>query len=1021
MHKKWEDISIIGENKEPGHVLSFPREIDKDGNCICDDGIVSLNGEWKFCYCQGIDEYMNVSSIADREWDVIKVPGVWQLQGYGSPYYFAYSFPQAIDTRKENIPHISEKLQEIGVYEKTFSYHFAWKGQNVYLHFGAVKSAIEVYVNGKYVGYSQGSMTPHEFRVTEQLVEGDNLVRAVVYRYSDGTYLEDQDMWFFSGIYRDVFLYWEPKITIRDYYLKASFPEGIPKDVLYDEKVKSLLQVEVCVESLEFDGEIEIEIDIPKLHVSKKLRENTKVGRQFFHTNLEVMPFLWSHEHPQLYEVLLRWSDGNRHFCKTEQFGFREIKVNDNVLMLNGKRLILKGVNRHDFDPDTGWTLSDERYLEDIKILKSLNINAVRTSHYPNDTRFYRLCDKYGLLVMDETDLESHGVRRKLPLSSKEWLAPCVDRMERMIFRDRNHPCIIFWSLGNEAGMGDVFVQMRKRGEQLDDTRLFHYEGMYEPTCTDVLSRMYPNEQTFGKLCDKEAIVGLLDAVTNALAADDKDITCDMYERMPVILCEYAHAMGNSLGNFLEYTKAFETYPHMCGGFIWDFVDQAIRRIEDGKEKYLYGIDYEEIYSEDGFKSKKDKKSDGAFCGNGIVAANRMLHPAAYEVKKGYQWLDVKSDHPQSGIFHIKNKQMFRCIAPFYRLEWELCCDGVCFERGEVNPEILKNIQPGKEKTIIIENVRKKVFPVQGEVVINFYFLQNEDVVFESKGSVRGSVQFLLRKYIPPKIPIEQKRITYGLKSEHLGFYLNDIKVDTCLSRVATDNNIDVGHFVPQLASTVSVNRWSTAMQKMVVKKQLSNQTEAGLSIRTIYDHPLCKRLDTEIVDYGDGRYELIMQIMSKSVDMVCCGFSLNMEELFGECEWYGRGPHECYVDRKESANIGCHKKKVQDMSHMYLRPQENGNRCDVRWLCLKGRNRKVKVTDLSGEGIDFSVWDYTRENLQNAKHIFELERYTQTTLNIYGKMSGVGGDVPGMEAYHELYRLKPRELFKTHVLLEVE
>ncbi|MCR5143748.1 MAG: hypothetical protein K6B67_00400, partial [Lachnospiraceae bacterium] len=330
-------------------------------------------------------------------------------------------------------------------------------------------------------------------------------------------------------------------------------------------------------------------------------------------------------------------------------------------------------------------------------------------------------------------------------------------------------------------------------------------------------------------------------------------------------------------------------------------------------------------------------------------------------------------------------------------------------------------ILPGKEKTIILENVRKKVFPEHGEVVINFYFLQNEEVSWESKNSVRGIAQFVLRDFVPPKVFLEEKKRPYDLKKAGMGFRLDNIDLELCLSRVATDNNIDVGHFVPQLKNTVSVNRWNIATKKMVIKEQYVKETDTSFSIRTIYDHSLCKRLETEIIDYGNGRYELIMDVMSKSLDLVCCGFSMITEELFDECEWYGRGPHECYVDRKESANIGLFIEKVSDMSHMYLRPQENGNRCDVRWLRLKGSNKAIKVTDLSGEGVNISVWDYLREDLDNAEHIYELDRNKKTTLNVYGKMSGVGGDLPGMEAYHEQYRLKPKKLYRTHLLLELE
>lgn len=1019
MNKKWEDITFIKENKEDGHVLSFPKEVHPADFCE-NENQTSLNGKWKFLYIQGCNvkkEYA-CDTYDDSAWDDIVVPRVWQLQGYGSPYYFASSYPQAIDTQKGNIPHISENLQEIGVYRRSFSYEEAWKDKNVYLHFGAVKSALEVYVNGKYVGYSQGSMTPHEFQVSDYLKPGENQVTAIVYRYSDGTYLEDQDMWFFSGIYRDVFLYWEPKVTVRDYFMHASFPTKWQKDLMWDTKVPCDFQIELYFESV-WDCQVtEVEVEISELEFLQKASVTLKKGKTFFKMKGEVAPLLWSHESPKLYDVQIRWSIGKKIYCKEEKFGFREIKIKDNILYLNGKRLILKGVNRHDFDPNTGWTLSEERYMEDIRILKGLNINAVRTSHYPNDPLFYRLCDQYGILVMDETDLESHGVRRILPMSKKEWEVPCVDRIERMILRDRNHPCVIIWSLGNEAGMGDVFKKMRARGGALDGTRPFHYEGMHDKECTDFLSRMYPTEETLDQLCHKEAIVGLMDGVMNSLAADNKDITCDLYEEMPVVLCEYAHAMGNSLGNFSEYTKAFEKYPHMCGGFIWDFVDQAICVKKDGENRYLYGIDFEETYSEDGFKKKKDKKSDGAFCGNGILFADRSFHPDAYEVKKCYQWLDVRSTYPQSGVFHIYNHQMFCSVLPFYDLIWELCCNGVPVLKKKIEEEKLQGILPGKQKTIILEEIRKQEFPKAGEIIVNFYFFPKDENELE-RSAVAVS-QFVIRPFLLVKPDVGKSDGEANLVHKDLGFQIANGFMNLELSRVATDNNIDLGHFVPQLENTVLVRQWDAANKRLCILNQITKNEVGKRSIQTVYEHPFCNKLETEITDYKNGYYEVLVKVKTKRKDVVATGVSFSFLETFERCRWYGRGPHENYIDRKGSALLGLYEKGLSDMSHMYLRPQENGNHCDVRFLSLEGKQHDIFVWNLSEDGMEFSVWDYSKKNLENAKHIYELQRGEETTLNIYGKMSGVGGDLPGMESFYDKYRLKSNELYVTHFLMKV-
>ena len=375
--------------------------------------------------------------LNDTNWNIIIVPSVWQLEGYGKPYYYSSSYPQAINTKKKNIPQISHELQEYGIYRRTFSVPEHFKGKEIFLHFGAAKAALEVYVNGKYVGYSQGSMTPHEFDITDYIEDGENQVTAVVWRYSDGTYLEDQDMWFFSGIYREVYLYAEPKVTIRDFYMRADLDKSY-------RDAETILFIELeswnMPEILKNHGE-EVKVHVKaSIHERNEVLGETDISLNTFQQSEGKMikvqfnhcvenPQKWSHEQPDLYTILLEWE-------------------------MDGKRLIIHGVNRHDFDPDHGWAVPKERYLQDIKILKQLNINAVRTSHYPNDPYFYELCDEYGILLMDEADLESHGVRRILPTSDRKWKNSCVDRVERMILRDRNHPSILFWSLGNEAGYG---------------------------------------------------------------------------------------------------------------------------------------------------------------------------------------------------------------------------------------------------------------------------------------------------------------------------------------------------------------------------------------------------------------------------------------------------------------------------------------------------------------------------------------------------------------------------------------
>ncbi len=1035
---KWEDLSIISQNKEDGHAIAFAYDTETEAvNFKSSKFKYSLNGEWRFYYQKGAELPSKITNAEtdDSCWDMITVPSVWQMKGYGLPYYFASSYPQAINTKKKMIPHISHELQEVGVYRRTFELPEHFNGQELFLHFGAAKAAIEVYINGQYVGYSQGSMTPHEFNVTNVVKEGINQVTAIVWRYSDGTYLEDQDMWFFSGIYREVYLYAEPKITIRDFYMTAEFDE-----YLQDANVN----LSLYLKNYQSSGTMQVKASIPSL--------NIELGRQCLEiqqsaeielSTLVKKPAKWSHEQPNLYTVLIEWEVNSHKYYKAFRFGFRKVEIKRNVLYLNGKRLILRGVNRHDFDPDHGWAVPTERYIEDLQIMKKLNINSVRTSHYPNDPQLYDLCDEYGILVMDEADLESHGARRKLPLSDAKWTKPCIDRIERMVLRDRNHCSIIFWSLGNEAGKGDNFAKMRRAAEKLDCTRLFHYEGEHDKASSDVISRMYPNEIEFEKLCFQEPIVGLTNTFMNSLVADNKDITCDMYTDMPILLCEYAHCMGNSLGNFAEYIDGFEKYSHMCGGYIWDFVDQSIHKATQSGDEWLYGVDFEESYSEYGFKGKKSKGSDGAFCANGIVAANRQLHPAAYEVKKCYQTMRVHGVDVVNGRYQISNNQMFSTIIPAYRLVWKIECSGILVEEGEIAEEVLKTIAPQSSMEIVITPVNS--LPNDGELIITFHWLLKEDTIWADAGYEQAFDQHIIRKYEVPKLTANvKKKLTLSrsdkkeiIASDEFTYtFLEGILISAkCkgeemllapvipnLDRVITDNDIGVGNFVSQLGAFVPVKQWSKNSSNLCFEQQILDTDSIPIVLQTKWKHPLCRYLDIIYRIYSGGEMEIEMKICSKRIEVIRVGMQMTLPFDFSHVSWYGRGPHECYADRKTGAPISRYSSTVQNLEHKYMRPQENATRCDVRELELSHNGQwKLGVKDLSGKGLLFSTWNYTQQSLEQATHSHHIKYDNLTTLNIDGAMCGVGGNLPGMASLYNTYVLNAGVEHKAHFVLNFQ
>jgi len=1052
----WENPAIIQRNKEDGHALAFTYT-DRAGALAFAPPPTrfSLNGQWRFYWYMGspINKNIKEKSIAaneiasnatqadydDSQWDLIQVPGVWQLQGYGSPYYYANSYPQAIDTK--HIPRISRTLQETGIYRRTFVLPEHFANNTVYLHFGAAKSCLEVYVNGSFAGFSKGSMTPHEFKITDLLRPGENQITAIVRRYSDATYLEDQDMWFFSGIYRDVFIYAEPTLSVRDFYMRCDFdddmrnaraklalflktPQGQEGQPLSAKFMASIPELELFLGKRKF-----IQGDLSEKHPPQGRKDAEGLE------NLQILEFdiliqnpkLWSHEQPNLCTVLIEWEYADRHFYKTFRFGFKKTEIRGNVLYLNNKPLIIRGVNRHDYSPVTGWTLSTEQYHEDLRLMKRLNINAIRTSHYPNDPRFYELCDEYGILVMDETDLETHGARRKIPAGKPLWTEACIDRIQRMVLRDRNHACVFFWSLGNESGMGETFTQMRRAAEALDSTRPFHYEGEHIKS-SDVISRMYPAEKEFKTLCDKRT----LKISTNPImsyAMYDKPVPQKLYGNMPVLLCEYAHCMGNSLGNFSEFTDAFEKYPHMCGGFIWDFVDQAIYRTQSregtAQTQWLYGDDFAEKWSRYGYKSKGSTGSDGCFCGNGIVAADRSLHPAAYEVKKCYQTLRMEAVEGQPHRYRICNKQMFSGLEA-YTLVWQLARGGIVFDEGEVPKETLAAIGPGQSAEISIEpknhadkeNSADSKETIDSAVTITFTWHHAKPCSWAEHGYEQAFDQFALNTKFTPNFISQERRSTEG-NSKIIAMCKLIDRLQPNLWRAMTDNDIGYANFARFLRPFVNGAKWQKAAEKQRMVRRVENAENGTHYIHTEWKHPLCRAL---IIDYTinpDGTLLLKMHVTPKKTELVRVGIQLTLDEKFDEVEWYGRGPHECYPDRKTSARYGLYRCSVDELEHKYLRPQENGARCDVSRLAIKSRNGDaITVHDAGNAGLLFSARHYSQETLDRAAHIHALEKEALTVLYIDSAMCGVGGDIPGIAALHEAYRLKADKTYTLDIVV---
>jgi len=1014
----WEDPLMIGENKEDGHIVALPYDSPEQAAAREESPYkMSLNGNWRFFWQEDLSSFERDYIRADFDdsgWEKTPVPSLWQLQGYGKPIYLCNSYPSALNVKKSKIPRIDQKLNELGVYRRTFTLPKGWTGKEVFLHFGAVKAGFFVYLNGEKVGYSQGSMTPAEFRVTKYLKSGENQITAEVFRYTDGTYLEDQDMWFLSGIYREVYLYAEDKVSIRDFY---------PRATLDEEYKDGLLNLEVALQNdTETSLPVSLEIRLYDNGVEKIIAAQSVVAAPGINTvNLthrEENVRQWSAEVPNLYGLGLTLKQGDEiKSCKYVRIGFKSVEIKGNVLMINGRRVIIKGVNRHDFDPDHGWAVPRERYYQDLYLMKRANINSIRTSHYPDDLLFYELCDELGFYVMDECDVETHGVRRKnVPGDNPLWKNAVVDRMERMALRDRGHASVCFWSLGNEAGDGKNFTHMRNAALALDDTRPIHYEGDADLTKSDFISRMYPLQGVVKKLRKQQAIKeSLFDIVANALAADNKAVPAINYKTKPVMYCEFSHAMENSLGNFKEYVDDFEKYEHMCGGYIWDYVDQSIRVEENGQEKWLYGGDFNE------------GRTSYYFCANGIIGADREPHPSYYEVKKVYANIGAELIDPAEGAVLIKNKNLFVTLDD-WRLDWDLSVDGKVIQKGSVENLDVEPLS-SKEFTLLYD---LGSLPA-GEAVLTLSFVTKKDSPWAEAGYEQCFEQFLLAgtskdNAVPPagKVSLSKNKGVVHLESENFAAVIRKGSLVSLtfsgremlspsqplkpnFFRPLIDNDRGYFNFAPKLVRLNPLYCWDIASRKVrpvsVKTKELS---DGGAEVRVKWFTPFTRSVCTVYRFSPCGSITVKHTAAGLALPMLRIGLRVGIDAALLNAEWYGRGPHESYCDRKTGAKLALHSMRVSQLEHRYMRPQENGNRTDTRMLSLTDEDGGgLRFTALGGRPFGFSAGYYSQEKLEKAEHLFELEQDGFITLNLDAAQRGVGGDLPGNTVLHKPYKLK--------------
>ncbi|HEC42196.1 MAG TPA: DUF4981 domain-containing protein [Bacteroides sp.] len=993
---EWKNPEVFGINKLPARAHFFPFstiEQAESGDKKSSEWFLSLNGTWKFNWVRKpADRPVNFYEMNYdiNDWADIEVPGNWELQGYGVPIYVKrYPFLPIAGL-------VPEDYNPVGSYRRSFELPEDWKDRRIYIQFGAVRSAFYLWVNGKKAGYSQGCKLPAEFDLTDFLQKGSNTIAVEVYRWSDGSFLEDQDFWRLSGMDRDVYLYARPEVQIQDYFAAPVLNENFSNGYLnlhveierYQPDIKTSYEVKAVL-----SREKETYADIKKVEFKE-----SNSGLDF---SLNVPdPKLWSAEKPHLYhlQISLHNEMGDIIEVIQSKVGFRKVEIEGGQLLVNGQPVYLKGVNRHEHDHIKGHVISEASMLKDIELMKNGNINAVRTSHYPNDPRWYELCDEYGIYVVDEANIESHGMGydEENTLGNKPlWKAAHMDRTVRMVERDKNFPSIIIWSLGNEAGDGSNFEATYNWIKKRDHSRPVQYERTELLPHTDIVCPMYAS---------------IDDIVSYASSPQNR----------PLILCEYEHSMGNSTGNFKEYWEAIEKYKHLQGGFIWDWVDQGIlQKTDDGEEYWAYGGDF----------GWDDIRTSNNFCLNGIVDPDRGLHPAYWEVKKIYQNFAVEPVDLTVGRVKLINKYFFRNLDEF-EIVWEIKAGG-------------KDIATGKLEKISIE-------PQSDEVVdLNFphispepgteYFLKISLLTKNPEGFIpAGYQQAWEQLQLPITIPTEPLDIT-EFPSLELDEQDAEIIIQGTGFKIKFDKNegklVSWIHQGNELIKTAPLpnfwrapidndrggdfdyfaNSWRDAGKKSRVMdlgvEQISkNRIEINVT-RRLYN-VMASILEEKYTILGNGDIVIDNHFFNGSFNLYTMpriGIRMQLPNEYRQLTWLGEGPYENYSDRNEGTWIDQFSSSVEEQYVAYIRPQENAHKTEVRWLTLTNEDGAGLMV-MSRHKFEFNALHNTIEDFDceildgDLKHTYDIKPRELVELNLDYLHRGLGGTdswgAPPLEKY---------------------
>jgi beta-galactosidase len=1019
--RDWENQHVTHQNVLEAHApLHAYHSHQAAVNNLISDFTLCLNGQWSFELFDRPESVLPEcieTDFDDNPWNSIPVPSNWQLQGYDKAIYTNIKYPFA------DKPPFVPQNNPTGVYRLSFVLPESWGGRQQRINFDGVNSAFHLWCNGIWVGYSQDSRLAAEFDLSNHLTTGNNQLTVMVMRWSDGSYLEDQDMWWLSGIFRDVTLLSKPLVSIRDVAvtteLDACFNHGTLKVSTYLSEQNVGYQVQVQL----FDAQLEPIVEPVIVAFGQRMVDEKGAWKDIAEHVIAVpSPQKWSAESPYLYRVVITLLNSDDEVVDREayQVGFRVVEITDGLLKVNGEALLIRGVNRHEHHPENGHAVSRKDMLLDIKLLKQNNFNAVRTAHYPNHPVWYELCDEYGLYVVDEANIETHGQFPMCRLSNdSSWLNAYMRRMTRMVERDKNHPSIIIWSLGNESGIGNNHHAMYQWTKLRDPSRPVQYEGGGANTAaTDIIAPMYARIET--------------DIVHNGNEGVTPKFSLKKWiglpnENRPLILCEYAHAMGNSLGSFDKYWQAFRHYPRLQGGFIWDWVDQGISKIDENGQKYwAYGGDFD------------DQINDRQFCINGLIFPDRTPHPTLFEAKKAQQVYQFSKINDTKLSIKVISENLF-VSSQQETLVWSITEDGECIASGS----IAMNIAPKSTQVFTLLETMPKQIP-GCDYYLNIDVVLSQDNKWANQGHVVATEQCQLAS--PMQLAIKP---SVSSSAPTLIENENTIIIEGAHSSITMDKRTGViskwlvngqdkilqgpvdNFFRAPLDNDIGTSEADNIdPNSLIARWQASGITELSAQCYSLQAHTLENVVSVQ-VQFGyyfedkliittDWKYSIDLQgsvditvevqVAKSMPSLPRVGMELILPNSQQPINWLGRGPHENYPDRILAAHIGRYSSSIEAMHTPYIFPSENGLRCDVK---------QAKVGDLNVSGdFHFSVSYFSQKNIAQAKHSNELQADNHLYLRLDGYHMGVGGDDSWSPSVHDEFLLT-KEHYHYRVRLE--